>query len=77
LPNVDPQETQIVTVIEFGVRPGAIFQDDASRNTRENAVNNARARLRRSHPHARVVVMGARAAGPVVLAARLPEGGRA
>jgi uncharacterized SAM-binding protein YcdF (DUF218 family) len=28
-------------LIEFGVRPDAIFQDDKSRNTRENAVNSA------------------------------------
>ena len=37
------QDVQLVSdlLIEFGVRPDAIFQDDASRNTRENAVNSA------------------------------------
>ena len=36
-------ESQLVSdlLIEFGVRPGAIVQDDTSRNTHENAVNSA------------------------------------
>ncbi len=36
-------ESQLVTdlLVELGVPPDAIFQDDASRNTRENAVNSA------------------------------------